>query len=152
MDSITFKHSGKPLTDSDIEDVEKSLKIHFPLDVRALYNRSNGGAPSPYMFGPLDTAISEFMPLTSLEPGTTSVECYKNLVLEQHLAPREMFPFAVDGAGDYFFVDTGFDHGPVYFYDSQADDPLINLHMDFKSFWEALKKDEDESDEDGFGQ
>jgi hypothetical protein len=145
IDKVKFKHSESPLAESEIMELEKILEIKFPKPVYALYLRTNGGEPSHYLFDPLDTSISEFMPLTASDPEITAVACYKDLVLEQELVPRNLFPFAVDSCGDYFFVDTKSADGSVYFYDSEDDEPLIDLKMNFESLWLSLTKDEDEA-------
>jgi hypothetical protein len=106
-----------------------------------MYLASNGGEPDPYVFenDELDTVVSEFLPLRSESRGT-AVRSYKLLVLERAVVSPNLFPFAVDGGGDYFFVDTETPDGKVFFFRSDAADPsLVSLGIDINEFWAALK-------------
>jgi SMI1-KNR4 cell-wall len=109
-----------------------------------LYLLANGGIPEPYVFEDenLDTVVTEFLPLKS-ENANTAITCYRDLVLDKKSVPRYFFPFAVDGGGDYFFVDTATPEGAIYFYrhDNASSKPLLNLKVGFERFW-ALLKDE----------
>lgn len=72
-------------------------------------------------------------------------DTYRLLVRERHLVPSNFFPFAVDGAGDYFFVDTATDHGAVYFFyrsDRPVEDRLLDLQVGVREFWSRLKAED----------
>jgi|APLak6261674355_1056100.scaffolds.fasta_scaffold01511_3 hypothetical protein len=139
---MKFTKSEQTLNDQDIVDAEAKLGIKFPLVVRNFYLSSNGGIPEPYVFenDDIDTVISEFLPLISERRGT-ALQAYERLVTEKQLVPWYFFPFAVDGGGDYFFVDTSISEGPVYFYrsDSADNQHLLSLNIGFEKFWTLLK-------------
>jgi hypothetical protein len=133
-----------PVTAEDIADAELTLGLKFPQSLRDLYLSSNGGSPEPYVFEnrEIDTIIAEFLPLKSESEGT-AIRSYQRLVRDLGLLPRHFFPFAVDGGGDYFFVDCSTITGAVYFYrsDSYCADKLVDLEMDFGRFWASLKEE-----------
>jgi hypothetical protein len=144
---MNFKFSEAPVTESDLAAAEKKLRIRLPAPVRALYLKTNGGRPLDTTFLPVDTVIGMFLPLSSERPISTLVNSYEDLVRHKELVPRHFCPFAYDGGGDYFFVDTKTEKGDVYFYDSQDDEPIVNLDMDFDTFWASLTSGEDELNE-----
>jgi len=106
-----------------------------------MYLASNGGEPDPYVFenDELDTVVSEFLPLRSESRGT-AVQTYKLLVLERAIVSPNFFPFAVDGGGDYFFIDTKTPDGKVFLFRSDAAAPsLVSLGINLNEFWASLK-------------
>ena len=139
---MEFVNAEAPLTENDLARVESELRITFPESVRHCYLEANGGEPEPYVFSndQLDTIVAELLPLQSTTTGT-SVECYRRLVMESRLVSTNLFPFAVDGGGDYFFVDCSDPAGKVFFYrsDTSQEDRLLDLGVGFAEFWNALQ-------------
>ena len=138
---MIFLESEERLSNDDIDEVESDLHIRLPIAVRSLYLESNGGIPSPYVFAnqEVDTVVAELLPLKAIGKGTAG-DAFKKLVLTHKLVPKSMFPFAVDGSGDYFFVDWTEENGHVYLYrgDTAADNPLLDLEYTFNDFWRSL--------------
>jgi len=120
--------------------------VTLPDPLRRQYLRANGGSPDPYVFenDELDTVVAAFLPLTATGDGDTAVETYADLVASKGIVPRHFFPFAVDGGGDYFFVDTATAEGAVYFYRSDSAEAagLVPLHLGVDDFWSALKPED----------
>jgi hypothetical protein len=141
---MKFTESDPAVTAEEIAGIEVSLGIRLPPPVRKLYLSSNGGVPDPYVFEDenISTAITELLPLRS-DVSDTAPKVYECLVLGRELVSRRFFPFAVEGGGDYFFVDTMTANGAVYFYrhDTTDPEPLINLRIGFDKFWAALKQE-----------
>jgi hypothetical protein len=139
---MIFLDSQDAISMAELQRLEAVMSLVFPEPVKLCYLESNGGSPSPYVFtnDDIDTIVSEFLPLKSTTSGT-AVESYRRLVLVAKLVPRSLFPFAVDGGGDYFFVDCASPSGRVYFYrsDTNGTDPLVDLRLGFQEFWESLK-------------
>ena len=139
---MRFADSLPPLAERDVSAIESALGIVFPAELRTLYLHANGGIPEPYVFenDDLDTVVSEFLPLDA-DRTRTAAKAYRRLVLEKRLVPLEFFPFAIDGGGNYFFVDTDSPDGTVHFHahDTASDEPLRNLHVRFAEFWSLLK-------------
>jgi len=141
---MKFDNADRPLTSGDIDGVEAELGLVFPDELKSWYFRSNGGSPEPYVYedDKLDTVVSSFLPIASLRGARTAVDTYKQLVLTRRVLSRQFFPFAVDGGGDYFFVDCSDEDGPVYFYRSDPpldEDPLLSLAVGIGDFWNRLK-------------
>src|ERR1022692_1750740 len=115
---MKFTNSEPAIGLQEIANVEASLGFLLPVAVRNLYLTTNGGDPAPYVFQNenIDTVITKFLPLSSKSKGT-ALTSYKRLVVEKQMAPQQFFPFAVDGGGDYFFVDCSRpDGGGDYFF------------------------------------
>ena len=124
--------------------MERLLGFSFPEPLRSSYLAANGGEPDPYVFqnDDVDTVVSQFLPLVSSSRGT-SVDAYRRLVKQKKIVSPHFFPFAVDGGGDYFFVDMRTPVGDVYFYrsDCESDQMLLNLHMSLDEFWSSLSEE-----------
>jgi hypothetical protein len=89
----------------------------------------------------VDTVVSECLPLQ--HEGWSAITVYKDYVLKKSIVPRHFFPFAVDGSGDFFYVDCSSASGMVYLY--RHDDmpkPLVALNVSIDEFWSRLKPDE----------
>ena len=142
---MKFSDSEKKLSPKKIAKIEADLGVNLPKILVEYYLRYNGGVPNPYVFqqGSIDTSVSEFLSLTSIE-GDTSPAVYKDLVLEKKIVPVQFYPFAIDGGGDYFFLDMNDPKETVYLYihDTVRKKPFINLRMSFTEFWDYLKEDD----------
>lgn len=69
-----------------------------------------------------------------------ATETYAHLVRDHRLVPGHFFPFAVDGGGDYFFVDCSTTDGEVHLYrHDTARAPLIPLSIGLNQFWDRLQ-------------
>lgn len=141
---MKFINPDRPVSESEIQRCESRYKIRLPKSLRQIYLQFNGGEPDLYVFKNelLDTVVSEFLPLISEVRGT-SIEAYKRLVLGRNIVPDNLFPFAVDGGGDYFFADMETARGGVHFYQSDALNrpPLLALEMSVDEFWSFLKSE-----------
>ncbi|HXI71303.1 MAG TPA: SMI1/KNR4 family protein [Verrucomicrobiae bacterium] len=139
---MRFTNSEPSINARDIANVEAILGVSFPSPVCNLYFSTNGGNPEPHVFedAHVDTVVTEFLPLKSGRKGT-ALKSYERLVLDKKLVPQQFFPFAIDGGGDYFFVDCSTVEGAVYFYRSDSIDSnhLPNLKLGFEQFWASLK-------------
>jgi cell wall assembly regulator SMI1 len=139
---MTFTNPDHQIDEARIDRCEADCGIRLPRALRSTYLASNGGEPEPYVFqtDEVDTVVSEFLPLESDSRGT-AVQSYMRLVRERALVAPHFFPFAVDGGGDYFFVDTSTDDGRVFFYrsDSASTLGLLPLGLNVDEFWAALR-------------
>jgi cell wall assembly regulator SMI1 len=145
---MTYNKPDYHLSANDLAMLETELDFSFPESVRRLYLATNGGYPDPYVIttDALDTVVSEFLPLKSDRGTGTAMSAYRRLVLEKRLCPVQFFPFAVDGGGDYFFVDCSDPLGRIYFFrgDYALDLPeeaLLDLGINFDEFWSSLKSE-----------
>lgn len=141
---MKFSNGGPALEPDELARIEQQWGIALPAALRRMYLRSNGGSPCPYVFenDELDTVVSEFLPLSGRTG--TAIQAWTRLVKERALLGDNYFPFAVDGGGDYFFVDCHSAEGNVFFYrsDTQLDDErLLDLRMGLDEFWACLKEE-----------
>ena len=132
------------LTESDLREVERRLRLSLPPELKAEYLRSNGGEPTPYVYedDSVDTVVTRFLPLKSSRGRRTAVDVYQDLVLDGGLAPAGYFPFASDGGGDYFFVECVSGKGTVFFLASDHADEqegLRSLGVGVHEFFLRLK-------------
>jgi hypothetical protein len=138
---VRFLQPEDRLSEDDIRWIETDLGMRLPNGVRSLYLAFNGGVPSAYVFtnANVDTVVAELLPLKAAGKGT-AVDTYRKLVLSLNLVAPSMFPFAVDGSGDYFLVDCRTDVGNVYLYrgDTASESPLVDLGCTFDAFWSSL--------------
>lgn len=141
---MKFLGSEPSISLAEIEKLEKASGFTLPISLRELYILSNGGSPEPYVFenDQLDTVVSELLPIASSKKGT-SINAYQRLVLGKKIVPRQFFPFAIDGGGDYFFADCTTSDARVFFYrsDTADADHLLNLDMGLEEFWSFLKSE-----------
>jgi cell wall assembly regulator SMI1 len=139
-----MKSDDLPLSLEQIGKVEQQLGFALPESLKRSYLAANGGEPEPYVFenDDVDTVVSQFLPLVSPKR-STSVDIYSRLVLQKQIVDSRFFPFAVEGGGDYFFVDVLTPGGNVYFYraDSVPGDALLDLHMGLNEFWASLREE-----------
>jgi len=143
---MKISNPGKKLTRQAIERTAREFQLTFPESLIDLYLKANGGEPEPYVFqkGNIDTVVTEFLALTSTE-FDTSPEVYRDLVLTKKIVPKHLYPFAIDGGGDYFFVNTidGSEGVFLYLHDTSRKNHLVNLKMTFSEFWLSLVDSED---------
>lgn len=145
--SLLLVNPACPLTAEDVAQHEANLGFRLPESLRRFYLATNGGTPDRYVYedANLDTSVSKFLPLHSDAPVGHAVATYRYLTEEKCLVAPQFFPFAVDGGGDYFLVDTARTDAPVYFYNSDTADEsrrLLPLRIGFDAFCNALKREE----------
>jgi cell wall assembly regulator SMI1 len=141
---MKFETPEAKISISDLESIERDIGLTLPDDMKSMYLLSNGGSPDPYVYEDdrLDTIVSNFLPIKSSKGKRTAVDVYKHLVLQNKIVTCNFFPFAVDGGGDYFFVDCSTIDGNTYFFRSDAlndTSPLLSLDLGFRDFWSKLK-------------
>lgn len=96
---------NQPLTDSEIDNLEKQFKIELPLDLQALYKWKNGQADNCYdafvnnsMFSPLNQVFDTAQNLTSMIGFDFKIENWWN---------EKWLPIFHNGGGNYICYDLG---------------------------------------------
>lgn len=143
---MKFANCRKGLSREDLHRAEMQLGVSLPEPLRRHYAHCDGGSPEPHVLQneSIDTVVSECLPLKPSGRGSGVAEVYDRLVRSRKLVPRSFIPIAVDGGGDYFFVDTDSVDAAVYFYRSDAldeDSRLTALKVGIEEFWSALKEE-----------
>lgn len=143
---MKFTKQERRLSEDDIFHAEDEVGIDFPGPLRDLYRETNGGYPSRYIYRDeeVETVVAQLLPLRAEGTRGTSVKSYTRLVVRLELVPAHFFPFAVDGGGDYFFIDCESSNGVVYLYQADNDDSrrFRCLGVGVAEFWGALTTEE----------
>src|SRR5262245_35806145 len=117
-----FEFSGPPITEAEIRDVEKLLRVKLPRQYREFLLRTNGGRPSPeeaFLFGPdpekfKGSLIDVFYPVVCDDDGRTLLEA--QLAMEGRI-PRALLPIGNDAGGSKICLGVrGLRRGKVYFW------------------------------------
>ena len=142
---MKFENSESPANVKEISEIESRLDLNLPVDLKKIYMTSNGGSPELYVFEDenVDTVVANFLPITS-SGARTAVDVYSHLVIAQAMVPKQYFPFAVDGGGDYFFIDCSAEIELVYLFRSDApkgESGLVCLNTDLAGFLARLKEE-----------
>jgi hypothetical protein len=147
---MNYKNVDCILSEKDILEIESELNITFPKVLREHYLYANGGSPEKYVFedDSIDTVVAEILPLKSHSGRGTVVNAYNSLVVTKKLVEKFFVPFAIDGGGDYFFINTQSQSGSVFFFkgDSWANgenDYLVDLKLTFAEFMSSLKSEDE---------
>lgn len=141
---MRFDNPETPVTSEELTKIESNLALSIHQDLKSLYLRSNGGSPEPYVYedDSVDTVVASFLPISSSSGKRTAADTYMHLVRAKKIVPQHYFPFAVDGGGDYFFVDCSSANGMVHFYRSDSpvnEESLVSLGVGIGAFWSKLK-------------
>lgn len=102
-----FVNTGKKITTSDIQKVEKIINVKFPDDLAQLYLQYNGGeiAGNKFIYidnsNDIDVSIKTFMPIIHKRTKDDILleDSYKIFVFEKKIIPLSYIPFAVDDGG-----------------------------------------------------
>ena len=138
-----FDDSEAPITVEELADIEALILLKLPRPLKNMYVIANGGSPNPYVYedDQLDTVVASVLPIASSSK-QTAVNVYEDLVKSKKIVSSHFFPFAIDGGGDYFFIDCMSQDGLVHFYRSDSSDvgsPLISLGIGVEEFFRKLK-------------
>lgn len=101
---VKFEDTERPLSEGDLNDVERSIGLKLPIDLRKHYISHNGGEPVPRFF-PCDGdlyGVHTFLPMKTGNRNIGFEETYRDLVLSNPYFPKGYIPFAADETGDYF--------------------------------------------------
>jgi hypothetical protein len=117
MSANVFTSTEHPVTDSELDDVQKECGFVFPQPVRLHYLRYNGGCPRRCLYkkGQDTFVVQEFLPV---KYGTGRLEdSFHHLKIDDDILPDGFVPFAVDPLGDYFcFSVRPNDRGSIWLY------------------------------------
>lgn len=143
-----ISESYKSLANEEIVNVQASLGIRIPDEIRKFYLENNGGIPSPHLFRKDEEyyAVHQFLPIKYGKKNETLEDIYRNVVLENNYFPNYLVPFAIDPGGDYFcFSLKENEPGAIYcyvndYYDDETRS-VVYLSPNIKSFLENLQEE-----------
>jgi SMI1-KNR4 cell-wall len=116
---INFGGTSPPLTDFDLNEVERRFGFIFPSAFRRHYLKQNGGHPDKrYFVDENGTRIlHDFLPIKASAIATlgTLETNVQRLKVERHLIPPHLVPFANDPFGNFYCFSVGEqDYGAIY--------------------------------------
>jgi hypothetical protein len=114
-----FIRPGKPVTNSDLNEVESAFDFAFPADFRKHYLNQNGGRPQYNLFKKDETVFvfNEFLPLKYGRVNCLFEDVFRDLKIEREVLPKHLVPFGDDPGGDYYcFSVRAEDVGSIWIY------------------------------------
>ncbi len=113
------------LSPSDIDGLEKRMKIRLPKEYRAWLLKYNGGQPVPGNFslglGGNSEGVAWFFAIHEGEFNNFELE-YKFWKIMTKRVPGDLVPVATDGSGNLICLSFGSaDEGKVYFWDHERE-------------------------------
>lgn len=108
MTYVCFENSAAPIVEADFDWLAQQLGVQFPLSARSQYLEFNGGEPDPYVFASEGSkfVVQQFFSIKYGKAGNTIEDNYAELVMREGIIPRDLIPFAIDPAGDYYCVSA----------------------------------------------
>ena len=114
MDKNNFVNSSVDLTSRDIESIEKEIGQDIPDVLKDFYLLHNGGelegGRCVFVEEKSDSEynINTFLPIKykRFEEDYLLEECFRSFVIDKKLMPAKFIPFAIDGGGYPFALNT----------------------------------------------
>ena len=140
---INFINSQRPLTESELGEIEQQFNFRFPKDFRELYLHFNGGRPEKSRFidekGPC--IFHELLPIKYGNPLNILETSIRRVKIDNALLPDHLVQFGVDPGGDYFcFSSRESDFGSIYLYHMDRRDSSRAIEYLTGSLNEFLRK------------
>jgi cell wall assembly regulator SMI1 len=144
---MKLSKSEAPLTEAEIEGIEKDVGLQFPRSLKEHYLRANGGYPVDVRVyedendEDVGVSVQHCLPLRGAKGAAPMY--YQRLVVSASVVPKSFFPFAIDPGGDVLFVDCSSAEGQVYlWHHDTAFDPIVPFKVGLDEFWSRLKPEE----------
>lgn len=105
---VVFEETAPPLSELDIERVERRLGVRLPQDLKEHYLLHNGGTPRPRFFVKDGEAYDVvcFYSMNTGDKGSSFERTYVMLVDQTPEFPRGFIPFASSSCGDMFIYSV----------------------------------------------
>lgn len=147
VDELMINEGGEPVarrpaTDEDFDRFERRCRVSIPADLRRLLRHVNGGHPRLDSFATAGArfSISRFFYLSEDDqPGGLSYA----VTYWQRLIGTSAFPFAGDGCGNVFFVDSRDAQVKICLHDDNM--RVVSLGESFEGMINKLEIDPDET-------
>jgi hypothetical protein len=145
------------VTETDLLEAQREVGLIFPPGLKNSFVRARGGRPEPPLFSykGKSALVDCTLPLASqgqsvlagctprlASQRNSAVLAYDHLV-NRWKAPKNLFPFAYDGAGNLFCVDCDTSTGMVFVFllDLGLEDQTVPLDVDIDDFWTHMRPD-----------
>lgn len=105
---VVFERTAPPLSELDIERVERRLGVRLPQDLKEHYLLHNGGRPRPRFFIKDGEAydVDCFYPMNTGAKEPSFEETFVMMVDQTPEFPRGFIPFADSSFGDMFIYSV----------------------------------------------
>ena len=140
---VSFDAVGQLPNESDMRKLVALVGFEIPDVVKVYFMQFGGGVPNPFLLRIqdfVDTEVSYLLSILADSGGPSIGDVYLNF-RESERVPQGFLPFAVDGGGDFFFVNCLKSSTPTFFYDSKVNRRLIDLDRGFEDFWDLLESE-----------
>lgn len=126
MAQVTITESRPPITEKEIQEVEKSLNVEFPAGYRRFLLAHNGGRPEPEVF----LIPNNWLPgrrsmvdwFYSIEPTDEYNYIVRVAKVFEDRMPPEFIPVGCDPGGNQIcLVVSGEKRGQIYFWDHESE-------------------------------
>jgi SMI1-KNR4 cell-wall len=139
IDSVLWP--GKPATDEQIAELEKTESVTLPADFRAFLKTHNGGRPIPDCF-PIGadngSLLDTFFELGEGEDETNDLQT----ICDRYHGriPTTMMPIGRDAGGNIVLLGVHGEHrGRVYFLDQMNPRPVFEIAPSFEAFLSSFE-------------
>jgi hypothetical protein len=132
---------GKPATDEQIAEFERSEGVTLPADFRKFLQTFNGGRPIPDSF-PIGADNGSLLnTFFQLGEGEGEMNDLQTMCDEYHgRIPPTMMPIGCDAGGNLILLGVhGDPRGRVYFLDQMNPRPIFELSPSFEAFLNSFE-------------
>lgn len=130
MSEITWKYVKELKNNTAIDEFEKAHNFSYPLDLKQILLKYNGGRPSLKYYDLQGEKDKEFKTLLSFNESDIE-NIYKCYPLDS--ADKTLIPFASDPAGNYFILKDN----AIYLWEHESDKTTF-LAASFAEFLDTL--------------
>lgn len=134
-------------TEGEYKAFEEGYGIAIPRTLRGLLEHSNGGHPELDSFLLLDSPTGERFAVNRffhLQTGDESPDSFTYAIKHwRKIIGNKSLPFASDGGGNLFFLDTSKEPAPVMLCLHDEKMAIKQLAPNFESFIDGLETDPD---------
>ena len=146
---VVFEQTARPLSELDIERVERRLGVRLPQDLTEHYLLHNGGTPRPRFFVKDGEAYDVvcFYSMNTGDAGPSFEWNYVMMVDQTPEFPRGYIPFANSSGGDMFIYSVNPESfGNIMFNQHECfgdDDYVVFLAPTLREFINSLSEEPD---------
>ncbi|MDO6819024.1 SMI1/KNR4 family protein [Zobellia sp. 1_MG-2023] len=146
-----FLNCSNPISNVELEEIEKEIGLSFPIELKEHYLKYNGGSPvnEHYLMEDYQAYIwvNSFFSFKKSDDDWTIEEAYSNFINKKAI-PNNFIPFADDLGGNQICINT--DTGEVYIVYMDLGNPMEvegairKIADNFQYFVDNLEEKEEE--------
>jgi len=146
--TFTMSDVGRPLSDVDIQTLEKRLGVSLPEDYKAFLKKNNGGRPIPKFFpilGFQNNPVGQVQDFFGIDDPVKSCNLDWNYDVMRGRMLGNLFPIACEDGGSLICLSLfGSDKGAVYYWNYYGEahpptyDNVYQIAGTFQGFLDSL--------------